>query len=83
MGDTDRTEAAIRSSSGPGVVEGTAAIARRANRVVQVAELEASNSADGGYVDQVNNAVIQLKSSAFHFPFTVLHLYLPTYCKIC
>ncbi|THD21308.1 Vinculin [Fasciola hepatica] len=58
--DSDRTEQSIRETHTTGVVEATTSIARRANRVLQVATREADNSEDSRYVDRMNDAVKQL-----------------------
>ena len=65
--DTDRTEQAIRNNDPAGVVNNTSSIARRANRVLQVAQQEADNSEDPRFVDQVNAAIRDLRSSQYYF----------------
>ena len=61
--DTERTEDAIKNNDQRGVVNNTSSIARRANRVLQVAQQEADNSEDPQFVDRVNDAIRQLRSS--------------------
>ena len=61
--DTERTEQAIKSNDPPGIVNNTSNIARRANRVLQVAQQEADNSEDPQFVDRVNNSIRQLRDS--------------------
>ena len=61
--DTDNTEDAIQNTDPPGVVYNTSNIARRANRVLQVAQQEADNSEDPHFVDRVNTTIKQLRSS--------------------
>ena len=63
MRDTDRTEQAIRNNDVAGVVNNTSSIARRANRVLQVAQQEAENSEDPKFVDHVQSAIRDLRSS--------------------
>jgi len=65
--DTDRTEQAIVNVDPAGVVGNTSNIARRAHRIVQVAQSEADNSEDPQFVDHVNNAVDRLRSSTLTF----------------
>lgn len=67
--DSDRTEQSIRETHTTGVVEATTSIARRANRVLQVATREADNSEDSRYVDRMNDAVKQLRTSKLTFIF--------------
>lgn len=67
MRDTDRTEQAIVNVDPAGVVGNTSNIARRAHRIVQVAQSEADNSEDPQFVDHVNNAVDRLRSSTLTF----------------
>ena len=61
--DTDRTEQAIANVDAPGVVSNTSNIARRAHRILQVAQSEADNSEDPLFVDRVNEAVNRLRNS--------------------
>ncbi|CAH1786025.1 unnamed protein product, partial [Owenia fusiformis] len=61
--DTERTESSIKAVDPNGVGMNTANIARRANRVLQVAEQEKSNSEDPKFVDQVNGATEQLRAT--------------------
>jgi len=61
--DTDRTEQAIANMDSAGVVGSTSSIARRAHRILQVAQSEADNSEDPQFVDRVSNAVDRLRSS--------------------
>ena len=67
--DTDRTEQAIANVDPASVVSNTSNIARRAHRILQVAQSEADNSEDPQFVDHVNSAVDRLRGSAL---FTVL-----------
>ena len=62
--DTDRTEQAIANVDAPGVVSNTSNIARRAHRILQVAQSEADNSEDPQFVEHVNDAVDRLRNSA-------------------
>jgi len=64
--DTDRTEQAIANVDAPGVVGNTSSIARRAHRILQVAQSEADNSEDPLFVDRVHDAVNRLRSSMFN-----------------
>ena len=61
--DTDRIEDGIRTVNSPLIVASASNIARRANRVLQVAEMEAQNSEDPHFVDRVNEASENLKAS--------------------
>jgi len=61
--DTDRTEQAIVNMDAPGVVSNTSNIARRAHRILQVAQSEADNSEDPLFVDRVSDAVNRLGNS--------------------
>ncbi|KAF6767705.1 hypothetical protein AHF37_01319 [Paragonimus kellicotti] len=61
--DADQTEKSIQEAYTTGVVEATTSIARRANRVLQLATREADNSEDPLYVDRMNDAVKQLRST--------------------
>ncbi|KAF8567502.1 hypothetical protein P879_08303 [Paragonimus westermani] len=61
--DADQTERSIQEAHTTGVVESTTSIARRANRVLQLATREADNSEDPLYVDRMNDAVKQLRST--------------------
>ena len=61
--DTERTEQAIKANDSAGIVNATSSIARRANRVLQVAQQEADNSEDPAFVDRVNGAVRDLRAS--------------------
>ena len=61
--DTEKTEQAIREIDPAGIVNNTSSIARRANRVLQVAQQEADNSEDPKFVDQVNQSIRQLRAS--------------------
>lgn len=56
---------AIKHNDAVGVVNHTSSIARRANRVLQVAQQEAENSEDPQFVDRVNEASRQLRNSVF------------------
>ncbi|XP_045177288.1 vinculin-like isoform X5 [Mercenaria mercenaria] len=61
--DTDRVEDGIRTVDSPKIVTNASNIARRANRVLQVAQSEAENSEDPAFVDNVNQASEQLRST--------------------
>ena len=61
--DTDRTEQAIANVDPSGIVGNTSSIARRAHRILQVAQSEADNSEDPQFVDHVNGAVDRLRNS--------------------
>jgi len=63
--DTDRTEQAIANVDPSGIVGNTSSIARRAHRILQVAQSEADNSEDPQFVDHVNGAVDRLRNSMF------------------
>ena len=56
-------EDGIRTVDSPKIVTNASNIARRANRVLQVAQQEAENSEDAAFVDNVNLASEQLKAS--------------------
>ena len=64
--DTERIEDGIRTADSPLIVTNASNIARRANRVLQVAEMEAQNSEDPLFVDRVNEAAENLKSSQYY-----------------
>lgn len=61
--DTDRIEDGIRTVDSPLIVANASNIARRANRVLQVAEMEAQNSEDPLFVDRVNEASADLRDT--------------------
>nr|KAG5709155.1 hypothetical protein BaRGS_028611 [Batillaria attramentaria] len=61
--DTERIEDGIRTVDSPLIVANASNIARRANRVLQVAEMEAQNSEDPLFVDRVNEASENLKAT--------------------
>ena len=61
--DTDRIEGAIRVGNSAEIAGGASSIARRADRVLQVAEMEAQNSEDPKFVDNVNRAAERLSHS--------------------
>ena len=61
--DTERTEESIAACDAGGVVNHTSSIARRAHRVLQVAQQEAENSEDPTFVGHVNDGVARLRSS--------------------
>ncbi|XP_052798610.1 vinculin-like isoform X3 [Mya arenaria] len=61
--DTERVEDGIRTRDSPKIVTNASNIARRANRVLQVAQQEADNSEDPNFVDNVNRASEQLRST--------------------
>lgn len=60
--DTERVEDGIRTNNSPKIVTNASSIARRANRVLQVAQQEAENSEDPSFVQRVNQASDGLKS---------------------
>jgi len=61
--DTDRTEQAIVAGDAPSIVNNTSSIARRAHRILQVAQQEADNSEDPQYVARVNDTVNRLRNT--------------------
>ncbi|XP_071116143.1 vinculin-like isoform X5 [Haliotis cracherodii] len=61
--DTERIEDGIRSNDSPLIVANASNIARRANRVLQVAHNEVDNSEDPAFVDRVNSASENLKAT--------------------
>ncbi|XP_062603621.1 vinculin-like, partial [Saccostrea cucullata] len=61
--DTERVEDAIQMKDPPRIGAHASNIARRANRVLQVAQQEAENSEDPKYVDHVNQAASNLRST--------------------
>lgn len=61
--DTAKTETAIGKADSLGVVNCTSAIARKANRVLQVANQEAENSEDPAFVERVQKAYSQLRET--------------------
>ncbi|XP_070200655.1 vinculin-like isoform X2 [Littorina saxatilis] len=61
--DTQKIEDGIRTVDSPLIVANATSIARRANRVLQVADMEAQNSEDPLFVDRVNQASEDLKST--------------------
>jgi vinculin len=61
--DTDRVEEGIQGQDPPKIVANASNIARRAYRVLQVAEQEAENSEDPAYVDQVKDSANVLRDS--------------------
>uniref|UniRef100_A0A8W8MWW1 Vinculin n=1 Tax=Magallana gigas TaxID=29159 RepID=A0A8W8MWW1_MAGGI len=63
MRDTERVEDAIQMKDPPRIGAHASNIARRANRVLQVAQQEAENSEDPKYVDHVNQAASNLRST--------------------
>ncbi|CAL1528303.1 unnamed protein product [Lymnaea stagnalis] len=54
--DTERIEEGIRARDSPKIATHASNIARRADRVLQVADMEAQNSEDPAFVDRVNHA---------------------------
>ncbi|XP_059177880.1 vinculin-like [Physella acuta] len=54
--DTERIEEGIRTRDSPKIATHASNIARRADRVLQVADMEAQNSEDPAFVDRVNQA---------------------------
>ena len=73
--DTDRTEHAIANLDAPSIVNNTSSIARRAHRILQVAQSEADNSEDPQFVDRVNDSVDQLRNSLYCQSLIWLDLY--------
>ncbi|XP_052711273.1 vinculin-like isoform X12 [Crassostrea angulata] len=63
MRDTERVEDAIQMKDPPRIGAHASNIARRANRVLQVAQQEAENSEDPKYVDHVNQAASNLRAN--------------------
>ncbi|XP_041366229.1 vinculin-like isoform X3 [Gigantopelta aegis] len=61
--DTEKIENGIRMNDSPQIVTNASNIARRANRVLQVAHNEADNSEDPQFVDRVNSASENLKAT--------------------
>ena len=61
--DTDRVEEGIQGQDPPKIVANASNIARRAYRVLQVAEQEAENSEDPAYVDQVKDSANVLRDT--------------------
>lgn len=61
--DTDRVEEGIRGKDPPKIVANASNIARRAYRVLQVAEQEAENSEDPAYVDRVRDSANVLRDT--------------------
>ncbi|KAL3841953.1 hypothetical protein ACJMK2_020030 [Sinanodonta woodiana] len=61
--DTERVEEGIRTVDPPKIVTNASSIARRANRVLQVAQQEAENSEDHVFVERVNEASENLKAT--------------------
>lgn len=61
--DTDKTQAAIKNVDPYGIINNTSNIARRANRILQVAQTEADNSEEPHYVDRVNSSITVLTRS--------------------
>lgn len=61
--DTERVEEAIQMKDPPRIGAHASNIARRANRVLQVAQQEAENSEDPKYVDHVNQAASNLRAT--------------------
>ena len=68
--DTEKIENGIHLNNSPQIVTNASNIARRANRVLQVAHNEAENSEDPQFVDRVNSASENLKASEFKIGFT-------------
>ena len=81
--DTDRTEQSIKIGDAAGVVSHTSSIARRANRVLQVAQQEADNSEDPRFVDRVNESVRQLRNSALNTSHSALMSIHNLACYLC
>ncbi|CAI9726138.1 vinculin isoform X8 [Octopus vulgaris] len=61
--DKEKVEEGIRTINPPIIVTNASNIARRANRVLQVAQQEAENSEDPQFVEKVNSASDVLKST--------------------
>ncbi|KAJ8298696.1 hypothetical protein KUTeg_022756 [Tegillarca granosa] len=61
--DTDRVEDGIRANDPPTIGANVSNIARRANRILQVAQGEVENSEDPAFVDRVNDATEGLRAT--------------------
>lgn len=60
--DTSNIEEAIITADQQGIVENAASIARRSNRILQVAQQEVDNSEDPSFQQQVTVASNNLKT---------------------
>ena len=67
--DAAMVQSAIHEKNPQNIVLGARNMARRADRVIQVAGQEAENSEDPKFVNDVRAAVEQVKSSKFHIEF--------------
>ena len=65
--DTRKAEMAVREQNSFEIVTNASNIARRANRIIQVASQEIENSEDATYIKQISNASESLKSSTNFF----------------
>lgn len=63
MRDTAFCEEAIKNVDPAGVVANTSNIARRANRVLQVAQQDVDNNEDSAFIDRVSDSIRQLRNS--------------------
>jgi vinculin len=63
--DTHKVEIAYAEQNNYNIVMNASNIARRANRILQIATQEADNSEDSVYVEQINLASNALKSSPY------------------
>jgi hypothetical protein len=61
--DTHKVEIAYSEQSNYDIVAHASNIARRANRILQIASLEIENSEDNVYIGKVNSASNRLKTS--------------------
>jgi vinculin len=61
--DTEKVEEGIRALDAPKIVAGASNIARRADRVLQMAEMEAQNSEDPVFVNRVSQASVILTAA--------------------
>uniref|UniRef100_A0A0B7APE0 Vinculin n=1 Tax=Arion vulgaris TaxID=1028688 RepID=A0A0B7APE0_9EUPU len=61
--DTEKVEEGIRAQDSERIFASASDIARRANRVLQVAEMEVQNSDDQTFVNRVKNAYVILSSA--------------------
>lgn len=62
MRDTEKVEEGIKTQDPPKIVSGAANIARRADRVLQMAEMEVQNSDDPTFVSHVSQASVILSA---------------------
>ena len=75
--DTEKAEEAIKRGDAPGIVSATSNIARRANRVLQMAQQEADNSEDPRFVEHVNEAVRNLRASKWSLVVFKVGIFIP------